>query len=141
MEKVIAVAGRSGLFEIHTQTRVGVIALSLADGKRVVTQPTDQVSILADIQIYTYSGEVPLVDVLQKLYEKEAGKVPSISPKAAQNELKAYFQEVLPDYDEERVYASDIKKIIQWYTILHGADKLNFSQPAPADDKKEASDA
>ena len=59
-----------------------------------------------------------LVDVLQKLYEKEAGEVPSISPKAAQNELKAYFQEVLPDYDEERVYASDIKKIIQWYNIL-----------------------
>lgn len=72
MEKIIAVAGRPGLYEIQTQTRVGVIANSLIDGKRIVTQPSDQVSVLSDIQIYSYSGEVPLPEVMLKMQEKEA---------------------------------------------------------------------
>ncbi|MGC6421348.1 MAG: DUF5606 domain-containing protein [Flavobacteriaceae bacterium] len=126
MEKIIAVAGRTGLFEIQTQTRVGVIAHSLVDGKRIVTQSTDQISVLSDIQIYTYSGEVPLGEVLLKIGEKELSGVAMVSPKADQDTLKSFFQEVIPDYDLERVYASDIKKIIQWYLLLKDKERLQI---------------
>ena len=124
MEKIIAVAGRTGLFEIQTQTRVGVIANSLTDGKRIVTQPSDQVSVLADIQIYTFSGEVPLTTVIQKIQECENKGLAIVKPKSDQKVLQSFFESVLPDYDTERVYASDIKKIVQWYLLLQQYDKL-----------------
>ncbi|MBT7656263.1 MAG: DUF5606 domain-containing protein [Flavobacteriales bacterium] len=130
MEKIIAVSGRPGLYEIQSQTRVGVVATNLSDGKRIVTQPTDQVSVLSDIQIYTYAGEVPLETVFEKIHTKENGAVAGVSPKAPTAELKAYFAEVLPDYDEERVYASDIKKMVQWYGVLQTQKRFSFKKKA-----------
>lgn len=128
MEKIIAVSGRPGLYEIQSQTRVGVVAISLSDGKKIVTQPTDQVSVLSDIQIYTYAGEVPLETVFERIHTKENGAAAGISPKAPATELKAYFSEVLPDYDEERVYASDIKKMVQWYGVLQAQKRFAFKK-------------
>lgn len=130
MEKIIAVSGRPGLYEIQSQTRVGVVAISLSDGKKIVTQPSDQVSVLSDIQIYTYAGEVPLETVFEKIHAKENGAAAGIFPKAPAAELKAYFSEVLPDYDEERVYASDIKKIVQWYGVLQAQKRFVFKKKA-----------
>ena len=130
MEKIIAVSGRPGLYKIQSQTRVGVVATSLSDGKKIVTQPSDQVSVLSDIQIYTYAGEVLLETVFEKIHTRENGAAAGISPKAPAAELKAYFSEVLPDYDEERVYASDIKKIVQWYGILQAKKLLAFKKKA-----------
>ena len=119
LEKIITVAGKPGLFEIITQTRTGAIAQSLIDKKRVTVGPHSNVSILSEIAIYTLSEEVPLKDVFDKICEKENGKTTSISHKVSKDELEEYFFEVLSEYDEDRVYASDIKKIIQWYNILH----------------------
>lgn len=130
MEKIIAVSGRPGLYEIQSQTRVGVVATSLSDGKKIVTQPSDQVSVLSDIQIYTYAGEVLLETVFEKIHTRENGAAAGISPKAPAAELKAYFSEVLPDYDEERVYASDIKKIVQWYGMLQAKKRFAFKKKA-----------
>ena len=130
MEKIIAVSGRPGLYKIQSQTRVGAVAISLSDGKKIVTQPSDQVSVLSDIQIYTYAGEVLLETVFEKIHTKENGAAAGIYPKAPAAELKAYFSEVLPDYDEERVYASDIKKIVQWYGILQAKKLLAFKKKA-----------
>ena len=124
MEKIIAVAGRPGLYEIQTQTRVGVIANSLIDGKRIVTQPSDQVSVLSDIQIYSYSGEVPLPEVMLKMQEKEANGLTVVKPKAGSSALQSFFEQVLPDYDTARVYSSDIKKILQWYLLLQQSNRL-----------------
>lgn len=124
MEKIIAVAGRPGLYEIQTQTRVGVIANSLIDGKRIVTQPSDQVSVLSDIQIYSYSGEVPLPEVMLKMQEKEANGLKVVKPKAGSSALQSFFEQVLPDYDTARVYSSDIKKILQWYLLLQQSNRL-----------------
>lgn len=138
MDKIIAVAGRTGLFEIQTQTRMGVIANNLADGKKIITQPTDQVSVLADIQIYSFSGEVPLSEVMLKIKDQEIKGLAVVKPKAGQNELQSFFEEVLPDYDTERVYTSDIKKIVQWYLLLKQHNRL----PVPSIDttKSDTSD-
>ncbi|GAL00923.1 hypothetical protein JCM19314_149 [Nonlabens ulvanivorans] len=81
-------------------------------------------SVLKDISIYTYETEVPLKEVFQKIAEKE-NQGPSINHKVSKKELQSYFSEVLPNYDEDRVYASDIKKVVQWYNLLQSNDLLN----------------
>ena len=126
MNKIISVSGRPGLYEIQTQTRIGVIAINLQDGTRIVTQPSDQVSVLSEIQIYTYAGEIALQAVLEIMHNKAADELEVISPKASKDELKTYFLDILPNYDAERVYVSDIKKIIQWYILLKDNKKLIF---------------
>ncbi|MDC0643042.1 DUF5606 domain-containing protein [Flavobacteriaceae bacterium] len=118
LDKIISIAGRPGLFEVHTQTRTGVVATSLADGKRINANARNQVSLLSEINIYGLDKEVPLHEVLTMIHTKEEGKQCSVKPKAPSDELEAYFFDVFQDYDEDRVYPSDIKKIIQWYNIL-----------------------
>jgi|TARA_B110000908_G_scaffold72439_1_gene87440 hypothetical protein len=124
--KIIAVTGKPGLFEVVTQTKTVVIVASLQDKKRFPITSTQNISMLENIAIYTYEEEVLLLKVFKKIYEKEAGKE-SISHKESANKLEAYFSEILPEYDEERVYTSNIKKIIQWYNILVDAG-LDFSK-------------
>ncbi|CAI8286914.1 MAG: Uncharacterised protein [Polaribacter sp. SA4-10] len=133
--KIIAVTGKPGLFEVVTQTKTGVIVASLQDKKRFPITSTQNISMLENIAIYTYEEEVLLLKVFKKIYEKEAGKE-SISHKESANKLEAYFSEILPEYDEERVYTSNIKKIIQWYNILVDAG-LDFSKIEATTETKE----
>ncbi|REH48848.1 hypothetical protein C7448_105129 [Tenacibaculum gallaicum] len=123
--KIISVTGKPGLYEILSQTKTGVIVKSIVDGKRFPITATHNVSLLENIAIYTYEEEVPLAQVLKNIADKEEGKE-AISHKESANKLTTYFSEVLPDYDEERVYASNIKKVIQWYNILAKAS-FDFS--------------
>lgn len=118
LDKIISIGGRPGLFEVHAQTRTGVIAISLVDGKRTNANARNQVSLLSKINIYGLEKEVPLKEVLTMIHNKEEGKQCSVKPKSPADELEAYFFDVFQDYDEDRVYPSDIKKIIQWYNIL-----------------------
>ena len=118
LDKIISIGGRPGLYEVSVQTRTGVVATSLVDGKRITASVRDQVSVLSEINIYGLEKEVPLREVFKMIHEKEEGKVCVLKPKAAAEELEAFFFDVFQDYDEERVYPSDIKKIIQWYNIL-----------------------
>ncbi|CAL2064426.1 DUF5606 domain-containing protein [Tenacibaculum sp. 190524A05c] len=120
--KIIAVSGKPGLFEILSQTKSGVIVKSLLDEKRMPITATHNVSLLENIAIFTYADDIPLADVFKNIADKEDGKE-AISHKENANKLTAYFSEVLPDYDDERVYTSNIKKVIQWYNILA---KANF---------------
>jgi len=116
-DKILSIAGRPGLWEIKAQTRNGVVAQSLVDGKKLPVNIQNNISILAEIAIYTYTEEVPLREVFQKIGENNNfEKV--ISHKSSKTELEEFFQEILPEYDEDRVYASDIKKIVQWYNSL-----------------------
>ncbi len=119
--KIISVSGKPGLFEILSQTKTGVIVKSLLDGKRMPITATHNVSLLENIAIYTYSEEIPLAQVFKNIADKEDGKE-AISHKESANTLTSYFSEVLPDYDDERVYTSNIKKVIQWYNILAKAE-------------------
>ncbi len=123
LEKIIAISGKPGLFELMSQTRGGFLVTSLIDGKRQSISMRNNVSVLNEIAVYTYDKEIPLKEVFIAIREKQKGEA-SISHKSSKKELESYFLEVLPDYDEERVYASDIKKIIQWYNLLHKSDLI-----------------
>lgn len=135
LENILAIGGRPGLFELQAQTRGGIVTKSLVDGKRVVTSANNQISMLSEIQIYCIGKEVPLTEVFEKILKHESGAQARVKPKAPSNELEAYFFDVLEDYDEERVYPSDIKKIIQWYNVL--VAKKIIMLPKPKTDKKE----
>lgn len=115
--KIIAVSGKPGLYEILSQTKAGVIVKSLLDGKRMPITATHNVSLLENIAIFTYEDDIPLAEVFKNIAAKEDSKE-AISHKESANTLTSYFSEVLPGYDEERVYTSNIKKVVQWYNIL-----------------------
>jgi hypothetical protein len=118
VKDLMAVSGKGGLFRFLAQARNGVVVESLVEKRRSVVPPTARVSALEDISIFTENEDIPLADVLMKIYEKEEGGS-GINPKSGNDELKRYFLEVLPEYDEERVYVSDIKKVVTWYNLLH----------------------
>lgn len=126
LEDILAISGKPGLYKLKTQTRGGFVAESLIDGKKVSVNIQSNVSILSDIAVYTLTEEVPLRKVLAAIKDKENGQVTSVSHKDNKDKLEEYFFNILPDYDEDRVYASDIKKILQWYNILHKHDLLDF---------------
>ncbi len=117
LEGIISVSGKPGLFKVLGQTKNGVIVESLIDGKKSAISSTSKISALQDIAIYTYTEELPLADILDKIRVKENG-APSIGHKSSAAVLSKYFKEVLADYDEDRVYTSDIKKVISWYNTL-----------------------
>ena len=117
LEKLIAISGKPGLYQIISQSKSGVIVESLTDKKRIPVNNLNNISTLNDIAIYTYEEEVPLKQVFLNIHEKEAGKK-SIEPKSDKTVLLEYFSAVLPEYDQERVYPSNIKKVISWYNAL-----------------------
>jgi hypothetical protein len=114
---IISISGRAGLSKIVSQSRSGIIVESLVDGKRFPVHGAERVSSLEDISIYTYEEDVLLSDVFDKMYKHFDGK-PGPNHKAPTDELKSTFSEVLPKFDEDRVYNSDIKKVFQWYNLL-----------------------
>ena len=126
--KIISVTGKPGLFQVISQSKNAVIAESLVDNKRLAINATQNVSLLENIAIYTYEEDVPLLDVFTSMFEKTAGKE-ALSHKENSKALTAFFAEVLPGYDEERVYASNIKKVIQWFNALIKAG-MDFSKVA-----------
>jgi len=127
LEKVLAITGKPGLYKLIAQTRGGFVAESLLDKKRLSVNARQNVSVLSEIAIYTLSEEVPLKKVFSIIKEKENGKPASVAPKDSKDKLEEYFFGILPEYDEDRVYVSDIKKVIQWYNILQQHDMLDFS--------------
>lgn len=125
LEKVLAISGKPGLFKLVTQTRGGFVAESLLDHKRISVRIHQNVSMLSEIAIYTLNEEVPLRDVFLKIRKKESGNLASVNPKDSKDKLEEYFFDVLPDYDEDRVYPSDIKKVVQWYNLLQKQNMLD----------------
>lgn len=115
--KIIAVSGKPGLFQVVSQSKNAVIAESLIEKKRIAINTTQNVSLLENISIYTYDEDMPLLEVFVAMYEKTAGKE-ALSHKDSSKNLTAFFLEVIPNYDDERVYVSNIKKVIQWFNLL-----------------------
>ena len=126
LEKILAISGKPGLFELITQTRSGFVAQSLIDRKKISVNMRNNVSLLSEIAMYTLQEEVPLKQVFKKIRDKEQGSVTSISHKDSRDKLEEYFFEVLPEYDEDRVYPSDIKKVIRWYNTLQEKNLLHY---------------
>ena len=136
LEKIISISGRPGLYKLITQTRAGFVAESLLDNKRISVNAQQNVSVLSEIAIYTLAEEKPLRDVFGNIYEKENGQETSVSPKDSKEQLEEYFFDVLPDYDEDRVYVSDIKKVIQWYNLLQKHKLLDFLGKSKEEESK-----
>ena len=136
LKDFISVAGKSGLHTIVGKSKNNVIVESLKDKKRFPIFNTNKISALSDISIYTYDEEIllsELFDRIQKKYKKDA----AVSHLESAEELKKVFKELVPNYDQEQVYNSDIKKVFQWYNILHDTD--NLIKEESKEEKKESS--
>jgi hypothetical protein len=132
---IISISGKPGLFKVVAQGKNNIIVESLIDQKRSPAYSTDRISSLEDISIYTTDEDAPLKDILVAIYEKENGK----SCPSHKDDLKVltnYLKEILPNYDDERVYPSDIKKIFQWYNLLLSSGNL---QPSTEETDKDES--
>ena len=129
LDKILTISGKPGLFRMISQTRTGVIAISLSDQKKVVTNIRQQINLLSEIRVFGLNDEMPLSEIFKLMYQLEKGKQVRVKPKASIDELESYFFKVFQDYDEDRVYGSDIKKIIQWYNLLLDSNELKFDLP------------
>lgn len=137
LDKILAISGKPGLYQLKAQTRSGFVAESLIDGKKISVGLRNNVSLLSEIAIYTLTEEVPLREVFNKISEKEEGGKTSVSHKESKDKLEEYFFSVLPDYDEDRVYPSDIKKVMQWYNLLNENGITDFAEESQDEVKEE----
>ena len=135
LEKVLAISGKPGLYVLKVQTRSGFVAESLADGKKITVNLKSNVSLLSEISIYTYDGEKPLAEIMNNITKKEKNG-PTISHKEDNATLLAYFREILTDFDEDRVYPSDIKKILNWYNILQAKGLVSDELPKEEEEEE-----
>lgn len=133
---IISIAGKPGLFKVIAQGKNSVIVESLVNGKRIPAYSTDKISALEEISIYTLESDVPLADVFASLIKKFEGKE-GLSHKDDVINLQEVLFEVLPDYDEDRVYPSDIKKLFQWYNLLVNAGVVILESDQKEEPKQE----
>ena len=127
LEGIINVSGKPGLFKIISRSNNTVIIESLTDQKRTAIYSHNQANLLDEIGIYTYNDTVPISDIFTEIAKKTSCG-PSINHKSSKDELINYFRDILPEYDEDRVYISDIKKVIQWYNIMQSVNLIKISK-------------
>ena len=137
LKEILSVSGKPGLFKHISKGKNMLIAESLTDGKRIPIHSTDKAVSLSDIAIFTKTTEMPLGEVLELVKAKENGAPCSIDPKSDNDKLRSYMSEILPDYDADRVYPTDIKKLISWYNILIEKGITDFKSNEEEGDKKE----
>jgi hypothetical protein len=127
LSKIMSISGKSGLYKVVSQLKNAVLVESLTDKKRFPAFAHEKISSLEEIAVFTSGEEKPLKDILKAIFEKLEGK-PAPDPHMENNKLQAFFLEVVPDYDQERVYLSDIKKIVSWYNLLLENNILDFTE-------------
>lgn len=132
LKGILAISGQPGLFKMVTEAKNSIIVESLLSGKRIPAYSTSKISALSDISVFTETAEIQLKDLFKRIQEN--GKV--ISAKASNAEIKAFFEEVLPEYDKDRVYVSDMKKIFQWYQLLNEKDLLVETEEEKNEEKE-----
>lgn len=138
LKTILSISGKPGLYKMVSQGKNMLIVESLVDKKRIPAYAKDKVISLGDIAIYTDDEEVPLHEVLTAVSKKENGAKSSLNPSTAKpEELRTYMNEVLPTYDRERVYPSDIKKLLSWYNILIDNNITDFTPVAKEEAGKE----
>ena len=126
---ILAISGMPGLYKYVAQSTRGIIVESLEDGRRTNASATSRVSALSDISMFTEGEDIALAEVFTRMYAYTEGKQ-GLSHKESADKMKAYFAEVLPEYDRERVHVSDIKKALAWFNILVAAGMTEFTLPA-----------
>ncbi|GHT76385.1 hypothetical protein AGMMS50262_14430 [Bacteroidia bacterium] len=141
LKEILSVSGKSGLFKLISQGKNMFIVESLLDHKRLPVYMRDKVVSLKDVAIYTDAEEVPLSTVFNNIKEKEQGQAIAFNPSDAQpEELRAYFESVLPNFDKERVYPTDIKKMLNWYNLLVKEGLADFSEKEEENKEEENKD-
>ncbi|MCD4695797.1 MAG: DUF5606 domain-containing protein [Bacteroidales bacterium] len=125
LSKILSISGKPGLYKNLAQTKNGIVVESIPEGKKFTVFSHERVSTLEEISIYTEDEDMSLKDVLKAIFEKQEGKA-AISAKSSGDELKAFFENAVPDYDKDNVYVSDIKKVILWYNTLQENNLLVF---------------
>lgn len=136
LKEILSVTGKPGLFKLVSQGKNMLIVESLIDGKRIPAYTKDKVVSLGDIAIFTETEEVPLGKVLEKIKAKENGAICPFDAKSDNNLLREYMAEILPEYDRERVYPSDIRKLITWYNLLINSNITEFIEAEKAEETK-----
>ncbi|MBE0668643.1 MAG: DUF5606 domain-containing protein [Bacteroidales bacterium] len=136
LKDILAISGEGTLFKFIAQGKNAVIVENLETGRRISAGGTAKVSALDEIAIFTTGEDMPLGKVMDKIWEKENGGE-AVSHKSPDGELKKYFAEVLPDYDSDRVYTSDIRKVLHWYNILNKLKLLVREEEEKKEDEKE----
>lgn len=127
LKGILSISGQPGLFKVISEAKNNVIVESLVTGKRMPAYSSSKMSSLEDIAVFTETAEISLKEVFKKITKLvEEGQ--SFDPKASGDQLKTYFEDILPEYDRDRVYVSDIKKIISWYNLLQEKELLNFEE-------------
>jgi hypothetical protein len=132
---IISITGQPGLFKILAQAKNGIIVEGLSDKKRVHIYSSTKVSTLADIGMYTTGDEKPIEEIVTAIFDKEKGG-PCINAKADDKEVTAYFAQILPDYDKEKVYVSNMRKLFSWYNILQSTGNLKQKEESTSEEGK-----
>ena len=137
LKDILSVSGKPGLYRLVSRGNNMLIIESLTDGKRIPTYARDRIVSLADISMFTNDEDAKLWEVLESAYKQEEGKALAWDIKKADNkQLAEWFAKVLPDYDRDRVYPSDIRKLAQWYNILIAAGFTAFKPEEDTDEEK-----
>ena len=136
LSKILSISGKGGLFELVGQTKNGVVVESLLDGKRIPAYSNQQISALEEISIYGEDEDSPLAEIFTRFFKLENGATTNVTPKSSGAEIRDYFLGIVPEYDEERVYASDIKKVLKWYNLLLEKGKIVIEKEEKPKKKK-----
>lgn len=132
LKEILSISGKPGLYKLISNASNAIIVESIVDGKRFPAYSNSKIIALEDISIYTENEDMPLKEVFKRIFEKENG-VTSISHKEPSDKITAYIGSVLPEYDKDRVYVSDMRKMIQWYNFLAEKKLLDFSEAVKAE--------
>lgn len=132
LKSIISITGKPGLYKVVSQTKSGFVVESLSDGKKLQVYASDKVSALEDISLYTTNDDMPIVEVYSKINLSTSGAA-AIDHNSKPEELRAYLSKIIPEFDQERVYNSDLKKLFMWFNILIKSD---FFKQQETEDKK-----
>jgi hypothetical protein len=138
LSKIVTIAGRPGLYQVKSQSVGKIIVESLIDGKCSPAFARERMSSLEEISIYSVDEDRPLKEVFRSIHEKMGDKVDFDVKKATNSQLKAKFLEIMPDYDQDAVYPSDMKKVFLWYQMLMNKGLLDFTEEAKEEPTEEA---
>lgn len=137
LSKILTISGKPGLYQVVSQTKMGVLVESLVDSKRIPAFSTDRISSLGEISIFTDDDDIELKIVFQKIFEKENGlQIPDMKKKSGK-EIENYFESILPNYDRDRVYLSDMKKVLSWYNLLVAKNLIDLNDEEQPQDTSE----
>lgn len=137
LREILAITGKPGLFRIVSQGNRMLIVEDLLSKKRFPAMSRDKVVSLGDIAMYTDSGDKPLGEILDLVYSRNEGKPIDVKKLVAEKGLRAEFESVIPDFDQERVYDNDIKKLFTWYNILIEAGMTKFAEEKKEEENEE----